>query len=480
MDPSFRFAGGTVGSLLQNPLGGLAGISVERAGHRLEIEAVAFDAGSPRADWDCTAHWTLRVDDRVLEVGAGVSLGAELLYPAAPDATERCTEVLRSALDAQGEPDDELAEELMLALRHPIAPNIFAGWVRDRALAHLTVDGLVARVERGLRSMELTCEALELHPRTAVVKVLLRLTRRRGEEYDGVIEQESYLGRVDPSAFLEPAPPHDDPRFEELGRQWRKVLKSELARRAWVSDELPMPSDVVSDALGPGSIITLIGDWLVDGFPPPKPRAWRPSKAHVEAQSKKVRRLTHNELLSLPRGNRDVRAGYRLGQWDLLLAPGLKGAKLGADRILLAERGAAPVVLLRSDDETQNRLKYTIDGDAVAMRRCLLWLRTLLEAARIEDAFDIVWPYADEPEHRTVDEWLTFGHREHCFDWRRSFDSIEDDHPYWDAHDVYLKALSPAKQDRIRRRDIPMYYRFQRDLVDSKFLGKLEKPELIA
>lgn len=134
-------------------------------------------------------------------------------------------------------------------------------------------------------------------------------------------------------------------------------------------------------------------------------------------------------------------------------------------------RATGPVTLLRSDEEIQNRLKYTLDGDADTMRRLLGWISKLVVRAGLDRELEM--RYAGGPDRTRISAWLGFaGDRdpdEPRYDPRLEEDLLVDGHPHWDSGDVFLPPPPPAEQERIRREHVPRYHAFLREVLDPSF-----------
>ncbi|MFO0586279.1 MAG: hypothetical protein U0441_02005 [Polyangiaceae bacterium] len=361
--------------------------------------------------------------------------------------------------------------------------NSLLAWLADHGVALLNGDGAVARAEDGARAITLIARALviEADPRGFFpIRVLFALESRPrdGGEITDLLEQELFLGQLDSAASKFPVPDIASPPLSDWLSAWRSYMARRLTRLLQERPgELPMPMDVVSGR----SPFNLLHFWLEEGplkeGPPPR------LSVDPTALDRALHSLTTPSLPSLRarlrgRGLPMIQAALNVATYTIVLCAGARGAELGDDRILLLDGGREPVTLLRSDDEIQNRLKYTLDGDAATTRRLLAWLSDVLVKGGLDR--EIKRHYIGGAERTALSTWLSFKGDNHdpeepIYDPRLDSDLVVDEHPWWDSDDEYLPPPPHAEQERIRREDVPRYYAFLRAVLSPTFVGRLEQ-----
>jgi hypothetical protein len=358
------------------------------------------------------------------------------------------------------------------------------GWVAKHGLALMNGDsGVIARAESGrhgitlqVRELALAAGARDLGQVRMLVASEKRI-RASGELVD-VVEQEVFFGRIGIRAYRLPAPDVASPPLADWLVAWRAYVARRLARLLQeLRGALPMPIDVLSGR----TPFHLIQFWLEEG---PLPSG-SPPRLRIAASSLE-RALTRVRAVSLPslrarlrgRGLPTIQAALSLGPYTIVLCAGNRPERIGDDRVLLLPDGGEPITLLRSDDEPQNRLKYTLDGDAGTLRRVLGWLSDLFVRAGLDREIEL--RYLGSVDRRPLSRWLGFKGDNHdpdepVYDPRLDLDLLVDDHPYWDSSDCYLPPPPPAEQERLRREHVPRYYAFLREVLDPSFVGRLEQ-----
>ena len=464
MTTPIEFKPGTLGHLLRSQHGGfLVGLSAARDGAELVIERVTFELESRFGSVEITIRRNGRV--RVLPPTRWDSEGE---YPFHPDAAARVADVVATYCTADDEAlDGELPYALLAALFPTRKPGTYAAWLATHGHAFATAgDPVVCRVPFGEGTVELSISGIEIDAGIPRLRALTALVQRDGT---GAIveqrEQELYWGAVHPDAFDRSAEPLGGPRFIALAAAWRAhvagVLQAGLARD---SEFVMMPMDLPDEV---SRLFDVVQVWLIDGLPPPPPRLLSASQDQLAGQVTRIRQLTDDELEAVAASYPDIKIGYTVDGYDVLLGMGTDD-DIGDDRVLVRRHGSEPFVILCSDTEPQNRLKYTVDGDAPTMRAVLAWLRTLVQRAELDVEIAMPHPF-DEDIVTRVTTWLQLSARENPFDWRMSWDALVDRAPYWDSKDVFLPPPPEAEVARIREHDIPAYHQFVRDVIDAGF-----------
>lgn len=357
-------------------------------------------------------------------------------------------------------------------------------WIADHGVRLLNGDdGAVARVVAGGREITLTAREVTIEaPSQGVysIRALFALESRTHDagDIDDRLEQELYLGQLDSKAAGLPVPNIASPPLSDWLSAWRSYMQRRLTRLLQERPrELPMPMDVVTGR----SPFNLVHFWLEEG---PLPAASTPRlRIDPAASERALGRLKNASLPSLRarlrgRGLPMIQAAFTLDSHTILLCAGARGEDLGDDRILLLPDGGEPITLLRSDDEIQNRLKYTLDGDREAMRRLLAWLSDLLVRGGLDR--EIRRHFIGGVERTLLSRWIAFKGDNHdpeepTYDPRLDADQVVDEHPFWDSQDGYLPPPPAAEQERIRREHVPRYYAFLRAVLDPTFRGRLEQ-----
>lgn len=312
--------------------------------------------------------------------------------------------------------------------------------VDDRALRFVILGPITVGTGVSDQGQVLIHAAVELRDRTSG-QVLERL------------DQPVYLQGLFPGL---PRPDPQAPPFPRWRAEWRAYLGRKLAARYRAAGATPMPMDLVGD--GSRDPLFLIGWWLLEGRDPlAAPPRFVPAPGSVERARAQ---LTSCEL-ELPDQLPPVRASFELGRWTIIA---LDDGALNTWVFLASDDDAPAVTLVRPDDEPQNRCLYTVDGDPAAMRVVLRWLADL-----------------SMPGDPALARWFELRAANHdpdepLYDPRLSLDRLVDEEvPYWDAHDDYLPPPDAAEVARIRQDDVPRYYAFVRELIDPTFVGRLER-----
>jgi hypothetical protein len=335
---------------------------------------------------------------------------AALDLPSDAEGQSRAQEVLARWV---GEPDpldaEELMDRLLDALIPPPPPSSLFAWVVDNGLELLNgSDGVIARVVTGSVSLVLKADQLVVdrsHRRFGGVRVFVTLERSERSLLTDRIEQEVYYGAMGVRADSLAAPDVLSAPLAGWIEAWRTGVTQRLRRGLAEYDGLPMPSQ----ALEGRSIFHLFQFWLEEGPAPkrPPPRL-RIDPATVDRCLDRVHEVPLPKVRARLRGRAfpTIQSALELEGWTVVFAAGTSGAQLGDARILLVKQGSQPVTMLRSDDEIQNRLKYTLDGDAATMRQVLQFFATVLTRKGIDRELKV--RYAEDTQVTSVAKWLGF------------------------------------------------------------------------
>ncbi|MFT3775843.1 MAG: hypothetical protein QM820_61650 [Minicystis sp.] len=270
----------------------------------------------------------------------------------------------------------------------PPAPSLFT-FVAERGLALVNGDaGAIARTETKKHAVVLQATELvvgsgarDLGQVRLVVSVEKRL-KKSGEIID-VLEQEVFWGRIGVSAHRLSEPDFASPPLAGWLAAWRAYLSRRLARLAEEhGGQLPMPMDVISGR----TLFNLAQFWLEEGPPPEATPRLRIEPEAIDRALAGVRAIPLPKIRARLRGRGlpTVQLALALGRHTVVLCAGTASDRLGDDRVLLLSDDEEPITLLRADQEIQNRLLYTLDGDADTMRRLLRWLSELVVRAHLD------------------------------------------------------------------------------------------------
>jgi hypothetical protein len=147
---------------------------------------------------------------------------------------------------------------------------------------------------------------------------------------------------------------------------------------------------------------------------------------------------------------------------------------------LVSPEGGVPVTVLMVD-AWNPQARTVVDGDAFAFRRFVTWLREAIvrggydETVRFEgdhqEDDDEGEDEADGPIELSLSEWLLFdqpyfGDR-FLVDWRAQWDIVNAIGKVEDFASIY--GFTGAYLERLRTRDIPLWRRFLREVIDPRF-----------
>ncbi|APR87014.1 hypothetical protein A7982_12363 [Minicystis rosea] len=484
MMPSLR--AGTLGGQLAAGLGPLEARApalqrtarIERLTIRVEGDEICFALAVAVEEGGATKQLTADKRHRHDAWPEAIELSAD------GREAERARDTLERWL---GEEGAFYAEDLLVGLLDAIVPppperSLYA-WVARHGLERVNGDGgVITRVEGSEHDIVLEAREIALGSRMqelGQVRLLMAVEKRdrkTGALVD-VLEQEVYWGRVGMRAYRLPEPDFGAPPLAGWVEAWRAYMTRRLSRLVEEQDgALPMPMDVLAGR----SIFNLAQLWLEEGPLPDEPPRLRIEAGALDRALAQVRDVPLPKIRARLRGRGlpAIHAALSIGRHTIVLAAGTASDRVGDDRVLLLSGDEEPITLLRADDEIQNRLAYTLDGDADSMRRWLRWLAELLVRSGLDR--EIVIRYESGSARVALSRWLAFaGERdpdEPRYDPRLDVDRLVDGHPHWDAHDAYLAPPPPAEQDRIRREHVPRYHAFQREVLDPSFVGRVPEP----
>ena len=259
-------------------------------------------------------------------------------------------------------------------------------------------------------------------------------------------------------------------RIVEVFRDWLGVhLEHHFARRP--EEDLEDPH-ALAEFQGHFALVELLGQRL--GWGPPGPPPVPP------LDDAALHRAAH--LLRPIRGTGDFPlASFELRGWTLTLRDDPKGAPFGSHcrmELLPPEGGEAIPVLMV--DAWNPPARAVVDGDAFAFRRFLEWLRGALLRSRHDSLLRFEPPREeDEEEEREepereelkLSDWLLFGLPDcgdrFLVDWRAQWHVVNATAKVEDF--AGLHGFSGALVERLRTRDIALWRRFLREVVDPRF-----------
>ena len=478
MTPSLR--SGCLGGLLATGLGPEEARApacqrtarLQRLALRVDAEGVSFSLAVDVQEHGSTERLTAEQCHRYDAWPEAIELDVDGCEP------ERVRGALEGWLCEEGPlyGEDLLRRALDALVPPPPARSLYA-WVAEHGLERVNGDGgVITRVQAGGQAVVLVARALALGAGLrdlGQVRLLVAVEKRdaqTGAPVDG-LEQEVYWGALGARAFRLPEPDFAAPPLAGWLGAWRAYMTRRLIRLAAGQDGAPpMPMDVLSGR----TIFNLAQFWLEEGPPP----AALPPRLQIDPTALERARACVRAV-GLPsirarlrgRGLPTIHAALQLGRHTIVLCAGTAGHRLGDDRVLLVSSDFEPITLLRSDQELQNRLIYTLDGDADTMRRLVRWIADLLVGTSLDR--ELVIRYLGGPERTTLSAWLGFaGERdpdEPRYDPRLLVDRLVDGHPHWDADDVFLPPPPSAEQERIGREHVPRYHAFLREVLDPSF-----------
>jgi hypothetical protein len=218
-------------------------------------------------------------------------------------------------------------------------------------------------------------------------------------------------------------------------------------------------------------------DWGPPGEPPvpafDDPALDRAAKALATVEGEALEEL--RQTLDGP----DVLAAFTVQGWTVVLLDELANHPWGSHcgLALVPPEGGARVSVMVVD-AWNPEARMVIDGDAFAFRRCIEWLRGGITRGDHDVTLTFQPPPEDDEEQAELVElaltdWLRFDLPDlddrFLVDWRAQWHVVNAVSKVEDFAGIY--GFSPTSLEKLRARDLPLWRRFLREVVDPRFVA---------